>query len=219
MNCRDFLSLHTEYVDALIDPAQAARLRSHAATCPSCERYDRVVRRGAQLARELPRIEVSDDFLPRVRHRLFHLRDDMARRRAGSTALYAAVASLVMIAGAAAIALAIEADVVPVVDSAPVWAAAPTSFTPVRVAALTVASTTAPTRARLEPLPPAVAMIASQAGAHDPHVASPAGWPVYSRAGMAVAFPGSHTSLVVTPADFRQATARRQPAGALLIRH
>ena len=55
--------------------------------------------------------------------------------------------------------------------------------------------------------------------ARDPHAASPAGWPVYSRAGMALAFPGAHTALLVRPEDFGQIAAGRRVAGPLLVRH
>lgn len=220
MNCREFLSRHSEYVDALVDSVEAERLRSHAAACASCARYDRVVRRGTDLARDLlPRFQVSEDFVPRVRHRLFHVRDDMARRRPGTASLFAAVASVIVIAAGAAVALAVEVEAVPVVDSAPVWAAAPVAFTPLRIEALARPDKRSSAASKLESPPAAVAMIEAEAAAHDPHIATPAGWPVYSRSAMAVAFPGAHTAVVVTPADFRQSSTRRPPAGALLIRH
>lgn len=219
MNCREFLNRHSEYVDARVAAAEAALLRSHAEACASCARYDRVVRKGAQLARELlPRIEVSEDFEPRVRHRLLHVRDEVARRRAGSASLYAA-ATVVLIAAVAGAALTLPGASVSVVDAAPVWVAAPPALTPASGALLAAASGPALPLERLDDAPPVIASIEPQADVRDPHAASPAGWPVYSRSAMAVAFPGAHTSLVVNPADFSRAVPPRRAAGPLLVRH
>lgn len=220
MNCRDFLNRHSDYVDARVAAAEAALIRSHAEACPSCARYDRVVRQGARLARELlPRIEVSEDFAPRVRHRLLHVRDDeAAARRAGSASLYAA-ATVVLIAAATAAALTIPAGSVSVVDAAPVWVAGPPAHTPVRGPALAAAHGPGLPLERLEDAPPVLASIAPEVDVRDPHAASPAGWPVYSRSAMAVAFPGAHTTLIVNPADFSRAVSPRRAAGPLLVRH
>jgi hypothetical protein len=218
MNCREFLTRHSEYIDALIEPADAARLRSHVEACPSCARYDRVVRRGAQLARELlPRVEVSDDFEPRVRHRLLHVRDDMTRGRTGIAPTYTAAASVVLIVAAAAAALALVSPSVPVVGVAPVFATPPAATSLHEKAFATAKGPSLPFDRREQPS--AFAALDPATNASDPHIASAAGWPVYSRSATAVAFPAPHTSLVVTPADFRQATTPRQAAGPLLVRH
>jgi hypothetical protein len=71
MDCRDFLSRYSEYDDSLVSPAEADRFRSHMAICESCTRYDRVLRKGRMLARQLPDVEPSDDFVPRLRMRLW----------------------------------------------------------------------------------------------------------------------------------------------------
>ncbi|MFW6206115.1 MAG: zf-HC2 domain-containing protein, partial [Gemmatimonadota bacterium] len=70
MNCREFLRRYSEYDDSLIPAFEADRFRAHMAECPSCARYDRVLRKGRMLARQLPRLEPDPDFLPRLRLRL-----------------------------------------------------------------------------------------------------------------------------------------------------
>lgn len=215
MNCREFLERYSEYADGLLPSAEATRLRAHAESCAACARYDHVVRRGAQLARELlPRVHASGEFEHRVRHRLFHVRDEAARRRAGTSPVYVAAATVVLL-GAGAGLLLLTSGSAPELDSR-IESAAP-SMTPLRAKGVAVVAEPRIALPPMDGLSPAVAAVA-EADAHDPHVATAAGWPVYSRGAMAVAFPEAHTSLVVTPADFRQSGSRRS-AGPQLIRH
>lgn len=123
--CDEFLAGHSEYLDGLLSPVAAARLSAHAAACDSCARYDRIVRKGIDLVRELPDPEPSDDFEMRLQHRIFHMQDSSAlrpRTAGAATALgFAAMIGLVawspllFVAGdgqtAVAPALELEADV------------------------------------------------------------------------------------------------------------
>lgn len=88
MDCIEFLTRYSEFADG-VGVADAASFQDHLRTCASCARYDRVVRRGADLLRTLPPIQPSDDFLPRLRHQLYHLEDELSRRPAltGSTVM------------------------------------------------------------------------------------------------------------------------------------
>ena len=99
----------------------------------------------------------------------------MARAREGSASIFAAVASVVLLAAATGLALAVEADD-PIFDVAAVWAAAPPAYTPVYAKSLAVP--TAPSLP-VEPIgaAAAVAAIEAEAEAKDPHVASAAGLP------------------------------------------
>jgi hypothetical protein len=69
----------------------------HLASCTSCARYDRVVRRGTELARELPEITPSDDFAERLQHRIYHVQDGagIAGNRASGAAVTLAVAGVI----------------------------------------------------------------------------------------------------------------------------
>ena len=218
MNCKDFLARHSDYLDGLLDAAAADQLRVHADGCASCARYDTVVRRGTDLARELlPTIELSSDFDARMRHRLFHERETLSRRRSYARGgVYATAASVVLVAATAAL-FAVADQRTPIVEAQVVLAAAPPAFSSLAANSFVVES--APS------LPPsadersdAVAPIEADAKGHDPHVASPEGWPVYSRRAAAVAFPASHTTLVVRPADFRPIVSRT-PVAPILTRH
>lgn len=72
MTCTEFLDRYSEYDDSLVPPGEADRFRAHMAACDGCQRYDRVLRKGRMLARQLPGVEPSDDFVPRLRVRLGH---------------------------------------------------------------------------------------------------------------------------------------------------
>jgi hypothetical protein len=75
VECRSVLALHVEYVDGALGRREAARVAAHLAACSSCARYDRIVRHGVQLVRELPQVAPSTDFEQRLQHRLFHIQD------------------------------------------------------------------------------------------------------------------------------------------------
>lgn len=215
MNCRDFLARHSEYVDGVIEASAAERMSAHAHACSSCARYDRVVRRGGALVRELPGIGVSHDFEARVRHRLFHARDEMARRRAGSASIYVAAASLVLAICAAGIAsFAVERT--PVVDAQVVWADAPRLYTPVDAHLVLAAATPEPVAPAKDADP--ISPIGSEVYGHDAHVANPVAWPVYSPRDAAAAFPKSGAELIVKPAEFRPSSSV-YTAGPVLVRH
>lgn len=71
--CDEFLARHSDYLDGLMPPLEAARMSGHAEACAACSRYDRIVRKGLVLARELPEPAVSDDFELRLQHRLLQV--------------------------------------------------------------------------------------------------------------------------------------------------
>jgi hypothetical protein len=77
MTCQEFLARHAEYMDDLLTPPEVARCEAHAAACTSCARYDRVVRQGVSLLRSAPEVQPTDDFFPRLQHRLYNLEDEL----------------------------------------------------------------------------------------------------------------------------------------------
>lgn len=68
--------------------------------CASCARYDRVVRRGIDLVRELPDVQPSESFDIRLQHRLLHIRDAdaLARPRATGAAALGIAAAIALLA-------------------------------------------------------------------------------------------------------------------------
>lgn len=95
MDCEDFLEGYSDYLDGLLGSAEAERFEAHRLECEHCARYDRVVQRGLQIYRSLPNPDPSPDFLPRLRHRIYHIEDGIPLndvRHGGSAALVAVAA-------------------------------------------------------------------------------------------------------------------------------
>src|SRR5690606_33489433 len=86
MNCQEFLKLHSEFLDERLASEDADRCEAHAASCASCARYDRVVRRGVALLRRLPPVPVSADFMGRLDARIESAKDDVFAGRSAGTA-------------------------------------------------------------------------------------------------------------------------------------
>jgi hypothetical protein len=70
MNCRTFRKSHVAFVDGLMNDRQSANMSAHLDACGGCERWNTAVRRGLLVARNLPSIRPSPDFLPRLKARL-----------------------------------------------------------------------------------------------------------------------------------------------------
>lgn len=188
MDCSEFIERHSEYVDGEMPMADFGRWRDHVASCGKCARYDRTVRRGGQLVRDLlPRVEAAPDFRPRLRHRLYHERDGISTRPA-PTWLYAAVA--IIATASAGVVLAALAPSDPVVEARTVVAAPPLLVGPA-------------SRVRL---PGAAAVSGDVAEAEAAPAAEVAAWPVYSRGDVASEF--------VAPAVYERAL---RPARAVLV--
>lgn len=100
MECKDFLEGYSAYLDGVASPAEEAAFERHIEECEACARYDRVVQRGLEIFRNLPRVEPSSDFLPRLRHRLFHVEDGIPFQsvRHGGSAAAVAVAAVGLLA-------------------------------------------------------------------------------------------------------------------------
>lgn len=71
--CDQLRQRHGDYLDGLLPAAELARVQSHLDECDACARYDRVVRRGLELARALPELTPAHDFELRLQHRIFHM--------------------------------------------------------------------------------------------------------------------------------------------------
>lgn len=92
MRCEEFLQGYSDYLDGLLGQEERKRFGEHLESCESCRRYDRVVQRGLTVVRNLPEVNASSDFLPRLRHRIYHIEDDIpfsGARPGGSAALVA----------------------------------------------------------------------------------------------------------------------------------
>lgn len=101
MDCREFLLRYSDYDDSLIPAAEAERFSAHLSECASCARYDRVLRKGRMLARQLSRPEPSPDFIPRLQLRLLQVRSGRGRWKGAGLAAGLAAVTVLMVATAA----------------------------------------------------------------------------------------------------------------------
>lgn len=89
LSCGAFRRRHSEYLDGILEPRDAELWRDHAHSCLPCARFDRNIRRSCRLVETLPPVETGNDFVPRLQHRLMHLRDGRRVFSAGSVTVTA----------------------------------------------------------------------------------------------------------------------------------
>lgn len=69
MDCAEFLERYSEFLDGEIEASRVPAYQRHIVSCSGCAEYDRVVRRGLRLVRELERPEATPDFVPQLERR------------------------------------------------------------------------------------------------------------------------------------------------------
>ena len=126
MTCPEFQARFSDYYDGTGEPAFMTEASSHLDGCAECRRYRDVVEQGIQILKAVPTPSVSDDFLPRLQHRIYHLEDGPAlgqSETAGSaTTATTALAIAMLIALAAwspALVQSPEVDLPPIVVNRP----------------------------------------------------------------------------------------------------
>ncbi len=102
-SCERFLAGYSAFRDDALPWEERVEFEVHLDECASCARYDRVLRRGTEVYRDLPELEVSDDFSARLQHRIFTEDLETARARGGRSdgAALAALGVAAAIAAAA----------------------------------------------------------------------------------------------------------------------
>jgi anti-sigma factor RsiW len=85
MNCSEFVSRFTDYVDGAAPAGDVLAMEEHLRGCESCRRYKNVVEHGAQLLRSLPAPELREDFEPRLQHRLYHVLEERSPSEAAAS--------------------------------------------------------------------------------------------------------------------------------------
>jgi anti-sigma factor RsiW len=76
MNCSDFVTRFTDYLDGSVPADEVREMDEHLEGCDSCRRYKTVVEHGASVLRSLPAPELREDFAPRLQHRLYHVQEE-----------------------------------------------------------------------------------------------------------------------------------------------
>ena len=84
MNCSDYVVALSDYLDGNILEGDVHRLEAHLESCAACNRYRAVVEKGSELLRALPEPELTEDFGPRLQHRLYHVDEETALYGAAS---------------------------------------------------------------------------------------------------------------------------------------
>ena len=70
MDCREFGKKHLAFVDDTLSAVDTAAMWRHLHVCSRCARHDTRIRRGLLLARNLPIVQPSADFMERLNARL-----------------------------------------------------------------------------------------------------------------------------------------------------
>ena len=85
MTCSEFHDRFSDYYDGTGDPSFLGEADVHLAACADCRRYHAILVQGSAILRSSPRVTVSEDFLGRLQHRIYHIDDATAiGREAGS---------------------------------------------------------------------------------------------------------------------------------------
>lgn len=127
MTCSEFIERYSGYYDDDVAPDVTAAMESHMASCEECRRYHQVFDQGRDLLQSLPEIDVSDDFLPRLKHRIYHIEDGdglgaLGASGSGATAVTALTMAILLVAAAWSPSLLdreVEVELSPIVVSQP----------------------------------------------------------------------------------------------------
>jgi len=99
MTCAEFQDRFSDYFDGKGDPRSMTEASAHLDGCADCRRYRDVVERGIRVLRTVPGPSVPGDFLPRLQHRIYHLKDRAGlwqREAAGSASTTTTTTALVI---------------------------------------------------------------------------------------------------------------------------
>lgn len=97
ISCREFMEAHSDYLDGLLKASDMRGFDEHAATCRSCGSYDRTLRRGLLLARNLPEIQPSSHFHESLQARLMGLEAEPPRQMMATSATALMVAAVLVL--------------------------------------------------------------------------------------------------------------------------
>jgi hypothetical protein len=100
MDCEEFLAGYSDFLDRKFERHPLANYCEHLLRCTSCGEYDRVVRRGLQVVRQLEPPEPRKDFVSRVHRRIVSRARSIAPRDGRGwlgTAVAAAAVGLIVV--------------------------------------------------------------------------------------------------------------------------
>jgi hypothetical protein len=94
MTCEEFLARHSDLLDDELPDAVAVEMQLHMALCERCARYDRVLRRGLALFRQVEPIHPTADPYRAVQERIARSEQTASPRRGPAVATLAAAVML-----------------------------------------------------------------------------------------------------------------------------
>jgi len=134
MNCSEFITRFSEYYDGGDDGQDGAAMEAHLEACPSCRRYHRIVSKGGQMLRALPKPAMPTDFRGRLQHRIYHVEDEAALAQPVSSGTTGATALAMAVLVSLAAWTPTVTDSAPTVEVAPIVVQTPlvptSAFTP-----------------------------------------------------------------------------------------
>ncbi len=100
MECEEFLADYSDFLDSRFEEHSLASYCEHLLSCSNCGEYDRVVRRGLELVRQLEPPESCPDLLPLVREQVLGPNPSLlGRAERGRAALLAGLAAAALLVG------------------------------------------------------------------------------------------------------------------------
>jgi len=100
MECAEFLERYSEFLDGEIEVSRVPAFQHHIVSCSSCAEYDRVVRRGLLLVRELEPPEATPDIVPQLQRRFLDAKETSPWIEYTRAALVAGATTIVILAAA-----------------------------------------------------------------------------------------------------------------------
>lgn len=203
MTCGEFLARHSDYLDEELGADGAAEMRQHMGGCARCARYDRVLRRGLELVRDLePVLPTTDGYVA--------LHEHLARTTPPppeTAAPRAPLAATIAVAGVVAL---VAWSALFRATGVPAMAAGESVFRGSDGASELVAGTGAELMAVTSPVLPGIDVVTPLLPAARP------GWrrspATLAPASARVRLPGPYTPLVLQPPDFGDRPAVPPPS-------
>ena len=97
MTCSEYFKNFSDFIDGNTAEEDVRAFEEHLNECAACSRHRRVIEQGSALLRTLPKPKLSENFVPRLRHRLYHVDDQYSLRSAASVATPAALLAMAVI--------------------------------------------------------------------------------------------------------------------------
>ena len=91
MTCSKYFKNFSDLIDGHTAKEDVRAFEEHLDECSACSRHRRVIEQGSALLRALPRPKLSENFVPKLRHRLYHVDDQHSLRSPASVAMPAAL--------------------------------------------------------------------------------------------------------------------------------